>query len=217
MKAIRIAAFSCAALALVCSGQVSAQTRMYKCVDGKGKVYYTQTPPNECLGRETEELSRQGRVTKRSEAALTAEQKAAQEEERKKQVELEAAAREEKRKNLALLNTYPTEKDLEEARSRSLKDNEVAIKETEKRLAGAEKRKKELDTEKEFFVKKPIPPQLQQELRNNETELKNQRELLEAQKKQVASINAKYDEDKRRFLELTKGGTATSAKSAPKK
>ena len=217
VKTLRIAAFSCATLALVCSGQISAQTRMYKCVDAKGKVYYTQTPPNECLGRETEELSRQGRVTKRSEAALTADQLAAKEEERKKQAELAAAAREEKRKSQALLNTYPTEKDLEEARSRALKENEAAIRDTEKHIAGAEKRKKDLDAEKEFFVKKPMPPKLLQDVKSNETELKNQRELLEAQKKQTASINARYDEDKRRFLELTKGGAAATAKAAPKK
>jgi hypothetical protein len=217
VKALRIAVFSCATLALVCAGQLSAQTRMYKCVDAKGRVYYTQTPPTECLGRETDELSRQGRVLKRSEPSLTPEQQAARDEERKKQLEEEAAAREEKRKNQALLNTYPTDKDLEEARARALKDNEAAVRDTEKRLAGAEKRKKELDAEKEFFVKKPMPPKLRDDVKANEVEIHNQRELLEAQKKQVATINAKYDEDKRRLLELTKGGAPATAKAAPKK
>src|SRR5438093_12194896 len=31
----------------------AAQERMYKCVDARGKVYYTQVPPPECLGRDT--------------------------------------------------------------------------------------------------------------------------------------------------------------------
>ena len=190
---------------------------MYKCVDTKGKTYYTQTPPAECLGRETEELTRQGRVAKRTEPALTAEQKAAQEEERKKKLELEVAAREEKRKNQALLNTYPTDRDLEEARARALKDNEIAVRETEKRIAGAEKRKKELDAEKEFFAKKPMPPKLKEDVSHNEAEIVNQRELLEAQKKQVATINAKFDGDKKRLLDLTKGGVATEARPAAKK
>jgi len=198
---------------------------MYKCVDAKGRVYYTQTPPQECLGREVDELSRQGRVTKRAEATATPEQQAAREEELKRLQEKEIAAREEKRKNQALLNTYPTEKDIEEARGRALKDNELAIKETQNRLAGALKRKKELDAEKEFFVKKPMPSKLKEDVTNNELEVTNQGELLEAQKKQVATINAKYDEDKRRFLELTKnitwggapGSATAAAKAAPKK
>ena len=34
--------------------------------------------------------------------------------------------------------------------------------------------------------------------------MKNQQELLDAIKKQVATINAKYDDDKKRYIELTK-------------
>ncbi len=190
---------------------------MYKCVDDKGKVYYTQVPPKECLGKDTQEISRQGRVTKRTEAALTPEQQAAREEEKKKKQEQEIAAREEKRKAQALLNTYSSEKDLEDARGRALKDNEVAIQEFEKRIAGAEKRKKELDAEKEFYLKKPMPPKLAQDIKNNEVEIRNQHELLEAKKKQVANINAKYDEDKRKYVELTRGAPASEAKAASKK
>ena len=221
MKILRSAAHACAALscaaALLYSPPGAAQQRMYKCVDEKGKVYYTQVPPKECLGLDTQEISRQGRVTKRTEAALTPEQQAERDAERKKQQEQEIAAREEKRKNQALLNTYSSEKDLEEARGRALKENETAIQESEKRIAGAEKRKKELDQEKEFFLKKPMPPKLALDLKNNEVEIKNQRELLQAKKKQIASINARYDEDKRRYLELTKGAPASAPKSAAKK
>jgi hypothetical protein len=195
----------------------AAQQRTYKCVDDKGRVYYTQVPPKECFGKETQELSSQGRVTKRTESALTPEQQAAREEERKKQQEQEILAREEKRRNQALLNTYSSEKDLEDARGRALKDNELAIQDTQKRIAGAEKRKKELDAEKEFYLKKPMPPKLAQDIKNNEVEIKNHHELLEAKKKQVASINAKYDEDKRRYVELTRGAPAPAAKAAPKK
>lgn len=223
MKTLQSAAHSCAVLscaaALLFCAHAAAQQRMYKCVDDKGKVYYTQVPPKECLGKETDEISRQGRVIKRTEPAraLTPEEQAAREEERKKKHEQEIAAREERRKNQALLNTYSSEKDLEDARGRALKDNEAAIQESEKRIAGAEKRKKELDAEKEFYVKKPMPPKLAQNIKNNEVEIRNQRELLEAKKKQVANINAKYDEDKRRYLELTKGAPASASKSAAKK
>ena len=221
MKTLRSATHSCAALscaaALLFCAHATAQQRTYKCVDDKGKVYYTQVPPKECIGKDTQEISRQGLVSKRTESALNPEQQAAREEERKKQQEQEIAAREERRKNQALLNTYSSEKDLEDARGRALKDNEVAIQEIEKRMAGAEKRKKELEAEKEFYLKKPMPPKLQDDIKNNEVEIRNQREVLDARKKQVANINAKYDEDKRRYLELTKGAPASASKSAARK
>ena len=219
MKTLQSAALSCAALALFFSAHSAAQHRMYKCVDDKGRVYYTQVPPKECLGRETQELSRQGTVTKSTGGALTPEQEAAREEQRKKQEEREIAAREEKRKIQALLNTYSSVKDIEDARGRALKDNELAVQETSQRIAGAEKRKKGLDAEKEFYLKKPVPPKLAHDIKNNETEIKNQRELLDAKKKQAASISAKYDEDKRRYMELTQGGgaPASAAKAAAKK
>ena len=53
-----------------------------------------------------------------------------------------------------------------------------------------------------------MPPKLKQDLQNNGNELKNQQELLDVKKKEIGLINAKYDEDKRRFVELTKGGSA---------
>ena len=219
MKTLRTAALSCAALALLCSTQAAAQQRMYKCVDEKGKVYYTQVPPKECLGRETQELSRQGQVVKRNEAMLSTEQQAARDAERKKQQEQQIAEREEQRKNQALLNTYSSVKDIEDARARSLKDNEKAIQDAQKRIAAAEKRQKELEAEKEFYLKKPIPLKLRDDLKNNELELNTQRGLLESVKKQISGINAKYDEDKRRYADLTKAqpAAASSQPTAAKK
>ncbi|HYT86158.1 MAG TPA: DUF4124 domain-containing protein [Burkholderiales bacterium] len=186
----------------------AAQQRMYKCVDARGKVYYTQVPPPECLGRETQELDKSGTPMRKSQtpAALTPEQQRAREAELKKKIEAEERAKEERRKNTALLNTYSSEKDIDDARGRALKEAELAIAETEKRIVGAQKRRKELESEKEFYVKKPMPLRLKQDIANNEIEIKNQTELLDAKKKEISVINAKYDSDKRRYVELTAQG-----------
>ena len=73
------------------AGTAQAQSRMYKCVDAKGKTYYTQTPPAECLGRDTEVLStKSGSVMKRIEGQITPEQQAKRDEERKKKAEADA-------------------------------------------------------------------------------------------------------------------------------
>ena len=200
-------------IVLLCStllavAPAAAQQRMYKCVDARGKVYYTQVPPPECLGRDTLELDKSGMLIRKGQTptALTPAQEKAREAERKKKLEDEERAKEERRKNTALLNTYSSEKDIDDARGRALKEAQAAIAETEKRIAGARQRKKELESEKEFYVKKPIPVKLKQDIANNEIDIKNQTELLDAKKKEISIINAKYDSDKRRYVELTAQG-----------
>ena len=82
-------------LLALAAAPASAQQRMYKCKDDKGKTYYTQVPPAECQGKEMDEMSRQGTVVKKREAVLTPEQIAAREAEDKRKKEEELAAKEE--------------------------------------------------------------------------------------------------------------------------
>ena len=192
-----------ATLVALAAAPASAQQRMLKCKDDKGRTYYTQTPPPECLGKEMDELSTQGTVVKKREAALTPEQIAAREAEERRKKEDEERAKEEKRKNQALLNTYASEKDIEDGRQRALKQSEQATKEIEKRIEDAQKRAQKLASEKEFYAKKPMPKKLQDDINSNEIELKGQQDALAAKKKDLGEINAKYDEDKRRYRELT--------------
>ena len=213
---LNIALLACALLAAL---PASAQ-RLYKYTDpATGKTVYTERLPTEAAGKANEQLNRQGTVVKREGPAPTAEELAAREADRKRKLDEEAAAKEEKRKNQALLNTYATEKDIDEARGRALQVNDEAIKDAERKLAEAQKRQKLLASEAEFFQKKPMPLQLKLDIQGNQAELKAHGDLLDAKRKETASINAKYDEDKRRYLELSKGGTVATAApaSAPAK
>ncbi len=186
----------------VLANAASAAAPMIKCVDAKGKTYYTQVPPPECLGRTTEELSKTGRVVRENEV-LTPEQQAAREAEKKKKAEAERLAAEERRQNTALLNTYSSVKDIEDARTGALAQAQDAIKQSEKKIAEAQKRRAGFDKEKEFYTKKPMPQKLKQTIDENELGIKKEQELLEAKKREISTINTKYDDDKRRFLALT--------------
>ena len=201
-------------LTLLAAAPAAAQERMYKCIDAKGKTYYTQVPPPECLGRDTQELNKSGSLLRKNPAVipLTPAQEQAREAERKKKLEEEEKAKEERRKNLALLNTYSSEKDIDDARARALDEAQAAIEATERSIAGAQKRRQELESEKEFYVKKPMPLKLKRDISNNEIEITNQTVLLDAKKKEISTINAKYDEDKRRYVELTSGKGAAQKK-----
>lgn len=209
-----------ATLVVLAAPPASAQQAMFKCKDDKGKTYYTQTPPAECLGKEMKEMSKQGTVVRKREAALTPEQLAARETEEKRKKEEEERAKEEKRKNQALLNTYSSEKDIEEGRQRALKQFEQTTKDIEKRIEDGQKRAQKLASEKEFYAKKPMPKKLEDDIKNNDIDLKGQQDAMMARKKELGDINAKYDEDKRRYLELTMGAKpkpAAAAAAAPKK
>ena len=181
----------------------------YRCVGKDGKKYYGSAVPPQCLGQPVEQLNDQGMVVKRFDAAASAaerEKKAAEEEERKKR---EALSKEEGRRSRALLATYTSEKDIDQARSRALKDNEGAVKDIEGRIVSLKKRQDELKKELEFYQGKTKPPaKLEHDVRNAEFDVKTQQELLAAKKKEVEQINARYDDDKKRYNELTKGATA---------
>lgn len=199
--------------AAACASTAMAQAKLYKWTDANGKVHYTDKLPTESAGRASEELNKHGTVMRKNSAPLTAEERADREQERKRKLEEAAVAKEQRRKDLALLNTYSTERDIEEARARALKANEEAIKDAERKLAEARKRGEKLKAEAEFYAKAPMPRQLQQDISINELEIKAQTEVAEAKRKDVVAINAKYDDDKRRFDDLTRANKTAAAPS----
>ena len=200
-------------LGAACLATPAIAQKLYKYTDpATGRTIYTDKVPAEQAGKANEQLSGQGMVVKRNEAAPTAEQIAAREAERKRRLEDEIAAKEERRKNQALLNTYPSEKDIDDARDRAIQANEDAVKDAERKLAEARKRKQTLAAEAEFYAKRPMPAQLKQEIQQNEVELRAHAELVDKKKKEIDAINARYDDDLRRYREVTKAGAPVAAK-----
>jgi hypothetical protein len=191
---------------------LAASAQTYRCVGKDGKKYYGQSVPPACLGMPVEQLNAQGMVVKRFDAAATAaerEKKAHEDEERKKR---EALSKEEGRRNRALLATYTSEADIDAARARALKENEAAVKEIEIRIANLKKdRDKVANDTQSHDAKNPGQAQkadkakLEQRLKGLEFDIQTQEQLLAAKQKEVASINARYDEDRKRYIELTRG------------
>ena len=186
----------------------AAEAQSYRCTGKDGKKYYGQSVPTACIGMPVEQLNAQGMVVKRIDASASAaerEKKAAEEEDRKKR---EAVTKEEGRRNRALLATYTSEKDIDNARSRALQENEIAVKDIQVRIDALKKRQDKLKKELEFFQGKNKPPaKLTEDIRNSDFDIKTQEELMATKKKEVALINSRYDDDKKRYAELTKSGT----------
>jgi hypothetical protein len=195
----------------------------YRCVGADGKKYYGSIIPPQCTGRVIEQMTNQGVVMRRIDPEGDEKMRLAKEAAAAKKREDDAIAKEASRRNRALLATYTSEKDIEDARGRALADNEKALKEIEQRIGEIKKRQAAFDKEMEFYKEgatkpsadkkgKPappvkaeakVPPKLLQDIKNTEVELSAQENLLALKRKEVDSINAKYDEDKKRFAELT--------------
>ncbi len=186
---------------------LAAAGQSFRCVGKDGRKYYGQTVPPQCVGVPVEQLNRQGVVVKRIDPQADAERQAKKDADASKKREESPAEREQRRRNMALLATYTSEADIEFARKRALADNEKAVQDIEARIALIKKRQADLAKETEFYKGKSKPPaKLDEDIRNAEIDLQAQQGLLEAKKKDVATINAKYDEDRRRYIELTRGG-----------
>ena len=187
---------------------LSAQAQSYRCVGKDGKKYYGQSLPPQCLGQPAEQLNASGMVVKRIDPQASAAERAKKEAEEEEQKKREAVNKEEGRRNRALLATYTSDKDIDDARGRALKDNEAAVKDIELRIAGLKTRQGDLKKELDFYQGKNQPPaKLSNDIQNLDFDIKTQQELLAAKKRDVNMINTRYDEDKKRYVELTKGGT----------
>ena len=186
----------------------------YRCVGKDGKKYYGSTLPPACIGEPVEQLNTSGMVVRRINPEGDEKERAVKEAEAKKKREDEAGAREAARRNRALLATYTSEQDIDEARSRALADNEKALKDVELRIDAIRKRQASYGKELEFYKgSNKAPARLQDDIRDAEIDLQAQENLLAAKKKDVDTINAKYDLDKQRYLELTGKDAAARGKA----
>ncbi|MGH8669343.1 MAG: hypothetical protein ACREUH_08925 [Burkholderiales bacterium] len=183
---------------------LAADAQSYRCVSKDGKKYYGSVVPRQCIGQPVEELNQQGMVVRRIDPEGTEKERAAKEAAEAKQREELNAQREALRRNRALLATYTSAKDIEEARGRALAENGKATSEVETRIAQTKKRQSSYEKELETYKGKGDPPaRLTDDLRNAQVDLKYQEELLAVKQKEVENINAKYDSDKKRYAELT--------------
>jgi len=184
----------------------AAAAKSYCCSDERGRQVCGDSLPRECYGRAYREVSERGTTLRQVEAPMTADQQAKRDAELAIKKKQEQAALEEKRKNQALLNTYSSEKDVDLARARALADLENRSKEVQSKYNEAVKRKQKLEGEREFYQKKPMPPELTEQIRASDAEIKAQQKAIEAKKQEMEQIRVRFDEEKKRYLELIRGG-----------
>jgi Domain of unknown function (DUF4124) len=204
----RTAVFAAAALMLapLAAHAQPKEQYTYRCTGKDGRKHYGQTLPQACLGRPLELINKQGLVVKRIDPEAEEKARIAKEADAEKKREMDAAQKDAMRRNQALLATYTSEKDIEESRARALREHKYQLQEVENRIDEIKKRQARFEKDLAVYKEagKGAPPQrLKEEITNAEIDLKAQQGLLDAKKKEAASINARYDDDRRRYLEAT--------------
>ena len=187
----------------------------YKCVDEKGVTRIGQTPPEECGNVPLQEI-RDGQVIRTIPPSLTPEQVKAQQEAAEKARQAQKEAAEQQRKDLALLNTYASEKEIDMTRDRNVEPVNNRIKVARERIEAIEKRSKEIEDEMEFYKAgksdkagkgkgkgaKDTPEQLKENLDRAKKEKATLEKNIAASEKEIEQIKAKYDLDRKRWLAL---------------
>ena len=188
------------ALVLLTMGPAHAAT--YKWIDDKGVVHYTDKIPPEALNKGNVELDKQGVPVKKTDPALTPEQRKARAAEEARAQQLAKDRELIERRDRALLATYTTEGEIDLARNRAVSTIDAQVQSSTAYTATLNKRKTELDNRKTALGDQTVPTVLETELNTINAELIKQAELIAAKQKEIIVVTARYDADKRRWKEL---------------
>jgi hypothetical protein len=181
------------------------------CNDDGGRRLCGDILPAQCAKRGYQEYNSLGVMIRQHDAPMTAEQRAQQRAEIARKKEADRQAAEEDRRNRALLASYPSVADIDTKRARNIEEAGKGLHELQLRLNAALARKEDLAREAEFFLKRPMPADLKTGIRDNNAELVGLQADIDVKKKEIAEIQARFDDEKKRYLSLGKGAATPKA------
>ena len=192
------------------AGAVQAGERIYKWVDEKGVTHYGQAIPTEYRDQAASEMNKHGLTVKRIDAVavITPDQRRVAEERAQRDREEQKRQFEQRRRDVALVNTYTSTREIDDARERSLALPMQALKGLEPRLKKAQDRLTALQGQMENIkhAGKTVSDQLQDESNEQKLEVDSLRTEKERYEGQITAIRAKYENDKKRYVELSEAG-----------
>jgi len=179
--------------------------KIFKWVDEKGVTHYGETIPPEYKNQASTEMSKHGITVRKVEAANTGlEQKKVAEEKAIKDREEKQRAFEQRRRDMALMNTYTSAREIDEHRERTLQAPMQTLKGVEPRLKKAQDRLASLESQAAALAKKGKPTDLlDQDIADEKAEIDSMKADMDRGLAQIEAIKVKFDADKKRYLELS--------------
>ena len=181
-----------------------AAAKLYKWVDNDGVTHYDEVIPPEYANKSRVELNKDGRVINEQEI-LTPEQRFAKEQADSKKHAQEQLAVDRQRHDKTLINTYSNTQEIDLARQRSLQQIDARINTISTSIKIASGNLAGLQNEADGYVKRnrEIPGSLKADLQNAQARLDKLNKDMEKPQADKAAIEARYDADKARYIELT--------------
>jgi len=188
------------------------EAKLYRWVDDKGEVHYTDRIPAEYANRDRNVLNKEGVRVGFEEGEITPEERAEAERKAAEAATVAARKAEVARRDRMLLETYGSVSDIEDLRDRRLELLESQIKVTELYLANLRKRLVSLQDEagnyKPYTAREnapQIPENLQLDITRTAASINVYEQTLARTRSDQQTLRATFDNDVRRFKEL-KGG-----------
>jgi len=190
-----------AAAAALLVAQPSLAT-LYKWVDEKGVVHYSDKVPPEAMDKTNIELNKEGVPVKRNDPPPSAEQRRAKAAEEERQKVLAKEREVVDRRDRALVQSYTSEDEIDLARARALSTIETQLQSAQAYSVQLTKRRAELDARRKSFGDKAVPAAIDRELESIGSELGKQDAFIAEKRRETALVTARYDADKQRWREL---------------
>lgn len=179
--------------------------KLYKWVDEHGVTHYSERMPAKYKDNKSTEIDKHGRVLKHNDAGMTAEEIRATEQARADRKAQEKQLEEQRRRDNALLNTYTTASEIDDARDRALGGATQARQAIDVRLKAAVAKGEGYQKQKQNFESrgKPVPESLTEDIDQVGAEIAKIRKELKTKEDEIVALRKKYEADKARFVELT--------------
>lgn len=187
-------AFFALCLCTVWAQLAQAEGKIVKWKDDKGVIHYGDKLPAEAAGRDNSEINNTGTVIKRNSAYNP----------KTNSYEVESAASTQAKKDSALLASYGSIEEIDLARDRNIKSDEIALFNLNQRLADVNEQLKNNQEKASSFIKrkKNVPPHIADNINLNQSQIaKTQAEILSVESN-IALTRARFAGYKTRYAEL---------------
>jgi hypothetical protein len=207
------------AILIASLASTTAVAQLYKHVDERGRVIYSDAPPT--TNSEVKTLTKQGRVAAKQDAALTSDQQKAAEIEAARRKEADRLYNEQRRRDLTLIATYTSDRDIEVALSRNIEPIDARTRSAQERITALETKEQDIANEMEFYkagkrkvtkgkeakdAKAPeVPPDLIAQAANTAREKQQLIDSIAKNDRDVTELKARFAADKARWQALRGG------------
>ncbi|MBA2353026.1 MAG: DUF4124 domain-containing protein [Burkholderiales bacterium] len=184
-----------------------AAARTFKWVDEKGITHYGDSIPVQYKNEGNVELNKRGIVIRKNTPALTDEQVRQRDDDIAKQKIEEQKKFEQRRMDLALLNTYTSESEIDLKLDRDMRQAEAAMQTIKLNSELTQVKLDEMNKQAAALTasNKAAPAALSEQIARAKAEKRHQESLTALKQQEMDTMRARYEEYKRRYAELKTG------------